>query len=90
MHRTEGVDLQDAFPIGYGKPVIFSRVKKALGSRIPGQARNEFGVAVGHGRAWGSVWVLAPGKSMWSLTLRKDVREIRLKAQKQMSLKEGQ
>ena len=27
---------------------------------------------------------------MWPLTLRKDVREIRLKAQKQMSLEEGQ
>ena len=90
MHRTEGIDLRDAFPIGYGKPVIFSRVKRAPGPRTPGQARNEFGVAVGHGRAWGSVWVLAPGRSMWSLTLRKDVREIRLKAQKQMSLEEGQ
>lgn len=90
MHRTEGVDVQDAFPIGWGKPCIFSRVKRAPGPRMPGQTRNEFGVAVGHGRAWASVWELAPGINMFSLVLRKDVREIRLKAQQQMSLEEGQ
>ena len=90
MYRTEGVDVQDAFPIGWGKPVIFSRVKRAPPPRLPGQARNEFGVAVGHGRAWGSVWVLAPGRNVWSVVLRRHVREIRLKAQQQMSLQEGQ
>ena len=90
MYRTEGVDLQNAFPIGWGKPCIFSRVKRTPSPRMPGQARNEFRVAVGHGMAWASVWILAPGRNMWSLVLRKDVREIRLKAQKQMSLEQGQ
>ena len=29
MMRTVGVDAADAFVVGYGKPVIFSRVKPA-------------------------------------------------------------
>jgi hypothetical protein len=90
MMRTVGVDASDAFVVGYGKPVIFSRVKRAPSPKLPGVPRNEFGVAVGHGKAHGSVWVLAPGRSNYSIVLRKHVREIRLGVQKQMSMLEGQ
>ena len=90
MLHTEGVDAADAFVVGWGKPVIFSRVKRAPSPKLSGVPRNEFGVAVGHGKAYSSVWVLAPGRSNYSIVLRKHVREIRLGVQKQMSMLEGQ
>ena len=63
MHNTEGIDLRDAFPVGWGKAVIFSRVRPLLSPKLPGAPRNDFGVAVGHGKAHGSTWVIAPGKN---------------------------
>ena len=35
------------FRVGFGKPVVCTRVKKPEDPKTPGQARNEFGVSVG-------------------------------------------
>ena len=84
-------DLSHEFKIGWGRPVICTRVTPASSPRLPGVPRNQFGVAVGQGRAWGSVWVLfADGQQAWSICLRKHARELTLGVQKQMSLEEGQ
>jgi hypothetical protein len=86
----EATNMANMFLVGYGRPVICTRVRRAQGLAVPGMPRNQFGVAVGNGRAWGSTWVLfADGQRAWSICMRRHVREITLGVQKQMSIEEG-
>ena len=83
-------DLRYQFRIGFGKPVVCTRVSKAKGPKLPGICRNEFGVCVGPGNLKnGAVWVYLPSRGTHALSLRYNVRPIRLGSKKQMSLEEG-
>jgi len=86
--RSTNLNLQ--FRVGFGKPVVCTRVCKSKGPKIPGISRNEFGVCVGPGNLNnGAVWVYLPSRGAHSLSLRYHVRPIRLGVTKQMSLEDG-
>ena len=83
-------DLNHHFRVGYGKPVVCTRVSKPKGPKLPGITRNEFGVCVGPGQSRnGAVWVYLPSRGTMAISLRYNVRVIKLGAKKQMSLEEG-
>ena len=83
-------DLRYMFQIGWGKPVICTRVRRVKGHKMPGDTRNQFGICVGHGRAWGSIWVLfLDGNRHWNICMRKHAREIVLGVKKQQTVEEG-
>ena len=82
--------LDREFKIGWGRPVICSRVRP-VHPKQPGTPCKQFGVAVGTGRATGSTWVMfADGHPTWSICLRFHVRELTLGVQRQMSIQEGE
>ena len=86
-------DVSKQFRVGFGKPVICNRIASASSPKIPGVASisNEFGVSVGPGHpSNNSVLVYLPSRGTNSLSVRFDVRKIRLGSQKQMSLEDGQ
>jgi hypothetical protein len=83
-------DLAYQFRVGFGKPVICTRVAKPKGPKMPGMCRNEFGICVGPGQSRnGAVWVYLPSRGTMALSLRYNVRKIRLGSKKQMTIEEG-
>ena len=84
------LDLRYQFRVGYGQPVVCTRVSKQQGPKLLGITRNEFGVCVGPGSSQnGAVWVYFPSRGTYALSLRYNVRKINLGSKKQMSLEEG-
>jgi len=64
-------DLNFQFKVGYGKPVVCTRVSKPKGSKLPGTTRNEFGIYVGPGQLRnGAMWIYLPSRGSMALSLR--------------------
>jgi len=82
-------DLKYQFRVGYGKPVVCTRVSKPKGGKQPGTTRNEFGICVGPGGANGAVLVYLPSRGTHAMSLRYHVRKIRFGSTRQRTVEEG-
>ena len=78
------------FRIGYVQAVIATRVAPAPAPKLPETTRNEFGVCVGLGHpSNNSVLVYFPSRGTNYVSIRFNVRVIKLGSKRQMSLEEG-
>ena len=82
-------DMAKQFRIGYGQAVIATRVAPAPAPKLPETTRNEFGVCVGPGHpSNNSVLVYFPSRGTNYVSIRFNVRVIKLGSKRQMSLEE--
>ena len=82
-------DLAHHFRVGFGKPVVCTRVTKASGPKLPGIPRNEFGICVGPGGPNGAILVYLPERGTHAVSLRYHVRKIRIASTRQESIEDG-